>query len=48
MNEVKDELTNCCVKNCQKQIKKSQAITIEGKIFCKICGTAFYRQVFSF
>ena len=31
MTEENEELTHCCVKNCQQEIKTSQAITIEGK-----------------
>jgi len=43
MTEEEEKVT-CCVKNCQKEINKSEAISIEGKYFCKICGVAYYRN----
>jgi hypothetical protein len=45
MNDKKQEETvYCCVKNCQKEIPKNEAIVINGKYFCSICGVAFYRS----
>ncbi|MFO8020760.1 MAG: hypothetical protein R6U96_19210 [Promethearchaeia archaeon] len=38
----------CCVKNCQKKIKKNEAINIKGKNFCGKCGVAYYRSNLNF
>jgi len=45
MNDDKEKNTViCCVKNCQKQIPKEEAMVINGNYFCKICGVAYYRS----
>jgi CTP-dependent riboflavin kinase len=38
----------CCVKNCQKSIPIDRAIVIDGKYFCGLCGTAYYRSALNF
>ena len=40
----KKNLVRCCIMNCQKQINIDDAIVIEGKVFCGICGVAYYRS----
>ena len=46
MEEAQSKTTvKCCVKNCQKEISKEDAIIIEGKFFCKICGVHYYRNM---
>jgi len=39
------ELVPCSVSNCQKLVKKEEALEIEGMYFCKSCGVAYYRTV---
>jgi len=34
----------CCVKNCQKPLSDDK-MEINGKYFCKVCGTAYYKSV---
>ena len=34
----------CCVKNCSVKIPIDEAMLINGQYFCKICGTALYRN----
>jgi len=36
-----EELVNCCVKNCQAEVKKKDAIYIDGYTFCRECGPAY-------
>ena len=38
------KFVTCSVKNCQKEIPIDEAITIEDKYYCGICGVAFYRS----
>jgi len=38
-------IVKCCIKNCQKEIARKEAIEIEGKYFCKICGVHYYRNL---
>jgi hypothetical protein len=49
MNEDTIKTTNekalrCCVKNCQKSLSDDE-MEVNGKYFCKICGTAYYKSV---
>ncbi|MFX0136649.1 MAG: hypothetical protein ACFFDN_23630 [Candidatus Hodarchaeota archaeon] len=46
--EGKDEkqIVTCCVMNCQAEIPIDEAVVIEGKYFCPICGVAYYRSTF--
>ena len=39
----KDE-PRCCVKNCQKPLSDDR-MDINEKVFCKVCGTAYYKSV---
>ena len=38
------KLVKCSVKNCQKEIPIDEAIVIDNKYYCGICGVAFYRS----
>ncbi|MBD3254776.1 MAG: hypothetical protein GF383_06770 [Candidatus Lokiarchaeota archaeon] len=38
------DTVKCCVMNCQKKIKRENAIVIKDKYFCGICGVAYYRS----
>jgi len=40
-----NKLVKCCIKNCQREIPIEDAIKIEGKYFCKICGVIYYRSL---
>jgi ribosomal protein S26 len=42
------DMVKCCVKNCGKEIPIDQAIVINGKYFCGICGVAYYRSTLNF
>ena len=42
------ELVHCTVKNCQKLISISDAIKINGKYYCKICGVAKTKSIINF
>ena len=43
-NHKKQETIVCCVKNCQKEILKEDAIYVDGRYFCEICGVNYYRS----
>ena len=42
-NREQTEVT-CCVMNCQAEIPIENAIKIEDKYFCKLCGVAYYKS----
>jgi hypothetical protein len=49
MTSVKSkETVLCCIKNCQKKIQKDEALVIDGKYFCKVCGVHYYRNMLEF
>jgi len=39
-----EELVKCSVRNCQREIKKEDAIKIKDQYFCKICGVSYIRS----
>ena len=43
-NKEEKKIVQCCVLNCQKKIPIDKAIFIKDKIFCGICGVAYYRN----
>ncbi|TXT62245.1 MAG: hypothetical protein BAJALOKI3v1_640019 [Promethearchaeota archaeon] len=38
------EFVRCDVKNCQKKIRKDNAIKVGEHYFCKVCGVAYIRE----
>ena len=38
-------MVECCVKNCRKKIPIENALLINGKYFCKVCGVQYYRNL---
>ncbi|MHA1257281.1 MAG: hypothetical protein ACTSPS_16955 [Promethearchaeota archaeon] len=43
-----NQIVECCVKNCGAKIPIDEAMEINGQYFCKICGTALYRNFLGF
>jgi len=39
-----NQIVECCVKNCGVKIPVDEVMLIDGQNFCKICGTAIYRN----
>ena len=39
-----NQIVECCVKNCGAKIPVDEVMQINGQNYCKICGTAIYRN----
>ncbi len=45
--QIADEMIRCSVKNCNKEIKKSEAVKIqEDKYVCRDCWRIYFTQSF--
>lgn len=42
------EITTCIVKNCMKVISIKDAVKIDGKFYCKLCGVAKTKSILNF
>jgi hypothetical protein len=43
-----NKMINCTVKNCRKLIPIDDAIKINGKYYCKVCGVAKTKTLLNF